>query len=86
MRGPRAQAGDFWGGGTSFPSRHAIQVWSIASLLDHEYHKRIVGVTAYALAGIVSASRVAAQKHFSSDVFAGGTMGGSSVDTFMTHT
>ncbi len=23
--------GDFWGGGTSFPSGHAIQIWSIAS-------------------------------------------------------
>jgi membrane-associated phospholipid phosphatase len=68
--------GDFWGGGTSFPSGHAIQVWSIASLLDHEYkHKKIVGITAYSLAGIVSAARIAAQKHFSSDVVAGGTMG-----------
>jgi len=57
--------GDFWGGGTSFPSGHAIQIWSIASLLDHEYkHKKIVGITAYNLAGIVSAARIAAQKHF----------------------
>ena len=69
-------AGDFWGGGTSFPSGHAIQIWSIASLLDHEFqHKRIVGITAYTLAGIVSASRIAAQKHFASDVVAGGAMG-----------
>src|SRR5499433_3394208 len=60
--------GDFWGGGTSFPSGHAIQVWSIASLLAHEYqHQKFVGVTAYSLAAIVSASRVAAQKHFASD-------------------
>jgi hypothetical protein len=82
--------GDFWGGGTSFPSGHAIQVWSIASLLDHEYkHKRIVGITAYTLAGIVSASRIAAQKHFASDVVAGGAMGwfiGRYVyDTHMSH-
>jgi membrane-associated phospholipid phosphatase len=69
-------ASDFWGGGTSFPSGHAIQLWSIASLLDHEYqHKRIVGITAYTLAGIVSASRIAAQKHFASDIVAGGAMG-----------
>jgi membrane-associated phospholipid phosphatase len=68
--------GDFWGGGTSFPSGHAIQIWSIASLLDHEYkHKKIVGITAYSLAGIVSLARIAAEKHFSSDVVAGGTMG-----------
>jgi membrane-associated phospholipid phosphatase len=82
--------GDFWGGGTSFPSGHAIQIWSIASLLDHEYkHKRIVGVTAYTLAGIVSAARIAAQKHFASDVVVGGTMGwfiGRYVyDTHMSH-
>src|SRR5438552_4096573 len=82
--------GDFWGGGTSFPSGHAIQVWSIASLLDHEYkHKKIVGVTAYSLAGIVSAARIAAHKHFASDVCAGGTMGwfiGRYVyDTHMSH-
>ena len=68
--------GEFWGGGTSFPSGHAIQVWSIASLLAHEYkHKPIVAVTAYSLAGIVSASRIAARKHFASDVVTGGTMG-----------
>lgn len=69
-------AGDFWGGGTSFPSGHAIQLWSIASLLDHEYeHKKVVGITAYTLAAIVSASRIAAQKHFASDIVAGGAMG-----------
>jgi membrane-associated phospholipid phosphatase len=68
--------GKFWGGGTSFPSGHAIQVWSIASLLAHEYHnKPIVGIAAYSLAGIVSASRIAARKHFASDVVTGGTMG-----------
>jgi len=82
--------GDFWGGGTSFPSGHAIQIWTIASLLDHEFkHQKIVGITAYSLAGIVSAARIAAQKHFASDVVAGGTMGwfiGRYVyDTHMSH-
>jgi membrane-associated phospholipid phosphatase len=82
--------GDFWGGGTSFPSGHSIQIWSMASLLAHEYrHKKIVAITAYSLAGIVSASRVAAQRHFASDVFAGGAMGwfiGRYVyDTHMSH-
>src|SRR5437588_10107392 len=82
--------GDFWGGGTSFPSGHAIQIWSIASLLDHEFkHKKIVGITAYSLAGIVSGARIAEQKHFASDVVAGGTMGwfiGRYVyDTHMSH-
>ena len=82
--------GDFWGGGSSFPSGHAIQVWSIASLVDHEFkHQKIIGITAYSLAGIVSAARIAAQKHFASDVVAGGTMGwfiGHYVyDTHMSH-
>ena len=68
--------GDFWGGGTSFPSGHAIQTWSVASLLAHEYkNRKVVGIAAYGLAGIVSAARIAAQKHFASDVVAGGTMG-----------
>jgi len=68
--------GEFWGGGRSFPSGHAIQVWSIASLVSHEYHHQpVVGIVAYGLAAVVSASRVAAQKHFASDVFVGGAMG-----------
>lgn len=67
---------EFFDGGTSFPSGHAMQVWSIASLVAHEYHhKPIVAVAAYSLASIVSASRIAAQKHFASDVVAGGAMG-----------
>jgi membrane-associated phospholipid phosphatase len=82
--------GEFWGGGTSFPSGHAIQVWSVASLVSHEYkHQPIVGVVAYSLAAVVSLSRVAAQKHFASDIFVGGTMGwfiGRYVyDTHMSH-
>jgi PAP2 superfamily len=82
--------GDFWGGGTSYPSGHAIQMWSIASLVAHEYkHQPIVGVVAYGLAATVSASRIAAQKHFASDVFVGGAMGwfiGRYVyDTHMSH-
>jgi membrane-associated phospholipid phosphatase len=82
--------GDFWAGGTSFPSGHAIQMWSIASLVAHEYkHKAIVQVAAYSLAGLVSASRIAAQRHFASDVVVGGTMGwfiGRYVyDTHMSH-
>ena len=82
--------GNFWGGGTSFPSGHAIQIWSIASLIGHEYqHQPVVGVLAYSLAAVVSASRVAAQRHFASDIFVGGAMGwfiGRYVyDTHMSH-
>src|SRR6266850_1266900 len=70
------EPGEFWGGGRSFPSGHSIQVWSIASLLAHEYkNKPIIQITAYGLAGIVSASRIAAREHFASDVVTGATMG-----------
>ena len=48
-----------------------------------------MGITAYSLAGIVSLSRIAAQKHFASDIAAGGAMGwfiGRYVyDTHMSH-
>jgi len=75
-RPDEGEPGEFWGGGTSFPSGHAIQVWSIASLVSHEYHHQpVVAIVAYSLAGLVSAARIAAQKHFASDVFVGGTMG-----------
>ena len=70
------EPGEFWSSGTSFPSGHAIQVWSIASLVSHEYHHQpVVSVVAYSLATLVSVSRVAAQKHFASDIFVGGAMG-----------
>src|SRR5499433_2487556 len=70
------EPGEFWSSGTSFPSGHAIQVWSIASLVSHEYHHQpVVSIVAYSLATLVSVSRVAAQKHFASDIFVGATMG-----------
>jgi membrane-associated phospholipid phosphatase len=89
-RPDESDPGEFWGGGRSFPSGHAIQVWSIASLVSHEYHHQpIVAIAVYSLAGIVSAARIAAQKHFASDVFVGGAMGwfiGRYVyDTHMSH-
>jgi membrane-associated phospholipid phosphatase len=82
--------GDFWGDGDSFPSGHSIQVWSVASLVSHEYkHHPIVAVVAYSLAGLVSAARIAARQHFASDVFVGGTMGwfigGYVYDTHISH-
>ena len=70
------EPGEFWSSGTSFPSGHAIQVWSVASLISHEYkHQPVVSIVAYSLATLVSVSRVAAQKHFASDIVVGGAMG-----------
>ena len=67
----------FFDGGTSFPSGHAIESWSLASLIAHEYGRgsKIVPIVSYGLAGIVSTARFAAQRHFASDIVAGGAMG-----------
>lgn len=66
----------FFEGGTSFPSGHAIESWSIASLIAHEYHRgKWVPVLAYGLAAVVSSARFAAQRHYASDILAGGAMG-----------
>ncbi len=68
--------GKFFKGGTSFPSGHTILSWSAASLVSHEYqHTRIVPIVAYGLATLVSTARFTAQKHYASDILAGGTMG-----------
>lgn len=72
------ERGEFFEQGTSFPSGHAIEAWSIASLVAHEYQKRggrFVPYLAYALATGVSLSRFAAQRHFASDIVAGAAMG-----------
>lgn len=71
-----ADRGKFFAGGTSFPSGHSIEGWALASLIAHQYRNRKwVPVTVYGLAGAVSAARFAAQKHYASDIVAGGVMG-----------
>jgi membrane-associated phospholipid phosphatase len=68
--------GAFFDRGASFPSGHAIEVWSLASVISYEYgHTKIVPIVACALAGVVSAARFTAQQHFASDIVAGGAMG-----------
>ncbi len=72
-----SEPGEFFEGGTSFPSGHAIESWSIASLLAHEYGRKskVVPIVAYSLATIVSSARFAAQKHYASDIVLGAGMG-----------
>lgn len=68
--------GRFWHGGKSFPSGHAATSWAIASALVHEYpDKRWVKWAAYGTATGVTVLRLAALKHFPSDVVIGGTLG-----------
>ena len=68
--------GEFVSSGTSFPSGHAIESWALASVIAHEYqHEKLVPLLVYGLAGVVSAARFSAQKHYASDIVAGGAMG-----------
>lgn len=70
------EPGHFFDRGDSFPSGHAIESWSLASIIAHEYSQtKIVPVVAYGLASVVSVSRFAAQKHYASDIVAGGAIG-----------
>ena len=70
------EKGHFFEGGVGFPSGHAIESWSLASVIAHEYgHTKLVPIVVYGLAGLVSAARFTAQQHFASDIVAGGAMG-----------
>jgi len=63
-----------WSSG--FPSGHAISVWSMASIVAHQYpHPRIIPILAYGLATTVVAARIGARQHFPGDVVAGSAMG-----------
>jgi len=68
--------GEFFTGGTAFPSGHAAQAWALAAVVAEQYrHHRWVPFTAYGLAGLVAVSRVTARKHFPSDIFVGSVLG-----------
>lgn len=70
------EAGHFFESGDSFPSGHSIESWAFASVVAHEYqHQKIVPIAAYTLASMVSLARFAAEKHYASDILAGGAMG-----------
>jgi len=61
---------------SSFPSGHAINTFAMASVFAREYHDKLwVKLIAYGYAGGVMSARLAAEKHFPGDVFAGGVMG-----------
>src|SRR5713226_1976085 len=67
--------GRFGQGGVSFPSEHAAAVWSIASVIAHEYPGPLTSLFVYGLASAVSASRITAKQHFPSDVLIGSAIG-----------
>ncbi|MBM3727835.1 MAG: phosphatase PAP2 family protein [Acidobacteria bacterium] len=65
-----------WKAENSFPSGHSMQSWALAAVVSRRHrHHRIVPWLAYAFASMVSVSRVAAQRHFLSDVAVGAGCG-----------
>jgi membrane-associated phospholipid phosphatase len=77
-RRPTAATGrsDFFDGGSSFPSGHAISAWSLATVIANEYHDhRLVQITAYGIASAVSVARFTSLNHYLSDVLVGSAMG-----------
>ncbi len=68
----------FFRGGDSFPSGHSAGSFALATVMSLEYganHKWVPFVS-YGLATLVAASRFSGQKHWTSDIFVGGFMGG----------
>jgi hypothetical protein len=67
--------GQFWQGGSSFPSYHSAISWAVAGTFAHEYPSPFVKFLAYGAATAISASRITAKQHFPSDVFIGMAIG-----------
>ena len=67
---------EFFDGGSSFPSGHSIEAWSLAAVIANEYHDRPwVQVSAYGIAAAVSLSRFTGRQHYLSDVLVGSAAG-----------
>jgi membrane-associated phospholipid phosphatase len=67
---------EFFDGGSSFPSGHSVQAWSVATIVANEYHdRRLVQVAAYGVASTVSVGRFTVGKHYISDVLVGSALG-----------
>ena len=68
--------GDFFDGGSSFPSGHSIEAWSLATIIANEYHDRAaVQIAAYGIASAVSVARFTGRNHYLSDVLVGSALG-----------
>jgi hypothetical protein len=67
--------GDFFSGGSSFPSEHSAVAWSVASVWAHEYPGWFSQAAAYGLASMVTITRVTAKQHFPTDAVIGSALG-----------
>lgn len=68
--------GEFFDGGSSFPSGHSSSIWSVATVIAYEYHNNPwIKYGAYAGAVAVSMSRYSGRNHFLSDIVAGSAIG-----------
>ena len=68
--------GEFWEGGRSFPSGHAMVSWAFAAAVAHRYpHNRWLKWGAYGLATGVALSRYPAKRHYASDILVGSALG-----------
>jgi len=67
---------EFFDGGSSFPSGHSAQAWTMATIVANEYHdNRTVQIAAYGIASAVSVARFTGGKHYISDVLVGSVLG-----------
>ncbi|MFN2578932.1 MAG: phosphatase PAP2 family protein [Pyrinomonadaceae bacterium] len=67
---------DFFDGGSSFPSGHSIEAWSLATIIANEYHNHAaVQIGAYGIASAVSVSRFTGRDHYLSDILVGSALG-----------
>lgn len=71
-----SERSEFFDGGSSFPSGHSAQAWTMATIVANEYHdNRTVQIAAYGIASAVSVARFTGGKHYISDVVVGSVLG-----------
>ncbi len=63
-------------GDYSFPSGHATGAFTFASVIAAHYDSPWVDATAYGIASLVAVARIEQNAHWTSDVIAGGLIGG----------
>jgi len=68
--------GEFFAGGTSFPSGHSTAAFALATVLfERNRDKAWAAPLAYGCASLVGVSRITMRMHFPSDVFVGAALG-----------